>query len=85
MKNKTFTDKETERFEHRCKTAGTYPEDVNWIKGWIERHDQRLIEEIEREVIGEDDRHPAPGNSDGMKYRNQLRAAQRKKLAEYKV
>lgn len=37
-----------------------------------------LAQEVKR-VIGEDDKHPAPGNLDYAKVRNQLRAEQRRK------
>ena len=47
----------------------------------VKKYDNAL-KDYAREVIGEDDKHPAPGNFEYMKVRNQLRAEQRKKLEE---
>lgn len=94
----SFTDKEIERFESilndlsYASEMGGYDKEHKRVIDWLKQHDHRLIEEIEREVIGEDnekqhrfmDEYEQMFDEAYVAGRNTLRAEQRKKLAEYK-
>lgn len=91
-----FTEKEIERFFQMWNNRDFIKDgnaSENTLIKFLKQHDQRLIEEIEKNVIGEDEeffikkeeeltQRASEARAYGIAKRNNLRAEQRKKLAE---